>query len=1297
MPMSPTATPLVVVPVRTDALLVNKATCAAGRAWPHYRGWLDYSREFADPQQDSLEETVLDSARDVGAHLHWRLPEALGRGRVDAQAGPEAEVAFPPAPNRWLVLRYHHPDGRPPKDPPDAAGWLVESDYTSSDHRKATSPVRKKLWMGRALDLTASSFQPDNASGRTRLTALGLGADLPTFAVYQPYCRDVFSLQDPLRSGTGGNGSLAKGHLSYLVIGWHTHADDEPCADLPALLDFYGDTAHAARADWPKLSAGRLNWRTPTDLTPETRTVYHGLVMGLYWDPAAGIPTTPRRPGDPRQFVKTALGHDTSDALAALVEQTLPAPPAPEDAPDNRRTAELLHAFHTGQMPAMDRAVGGAQAQRTVLWAALHQAWFTPSPSGLRWHVTHGSATAGPPPTDGQYSTWRPLLAALNTTQAALDQALSDITAARRHVADLWWLHGLGKETSRAPDGFVGQVAKELDPATAGTSAHRLKTMLDRLPAARASVADALAALRKALPRGWDAVPAPTDPYHSPGDPAVLLRGTGQPTGEVRRGTPLPVRTPGQLITTTVRAKRKAADTAYSLDVTAPDPPPLPTRWTDAAKLLPAKDHQTAAVALAKELYLLHALAVFRRREHRLGDGADLDDPALVHVPAGVWPDACRTWQQPWTPVALVWTAHCHPLPYERPRQLSLHRTELWEFDGASRRLRDDDGTRRAVRRHCADKDLSFHHTGRSWLTPLPGFALRGRVDAHQRTFPASDGGKDPRLEELRTQANGWDLQSQTLTGLRAALFRRVPGSARAPLPAALAPLLGAYRNDLWPAPEHSCHQPVQTEHFALVHTAIVDTFGQAVTVVTREGNKHLTDRPYRARSVTPRYAVCEDHGQRFTELPPRLRQPARLLLTPLAHTSVPGGPDEEVDVSSDPLLTAATPIGGWLLARHTGDPGAFTLALYGPRGQALGELARIGPPGKHAVTWRPLPGSSLMDPAAVFDPAFSASYPMPAGFAQALLDVEADAIADGRATPTGKPLRLAALAAAIDASLLHSTPRPPVGTSLAAGHPLALVRLRVHLELDGPPRTDPTWGTAAQGWGGVFATDETTDPAGPGRRWPVRLGTGPDAADGLVGYYTNASADPAPGRTSYETFHTVHPVREPGSYAVTIGTGRNLAVPAVPRSLCVGPGDAAYLTALLDPRLALTAHTDILPATAFRVPPPAVQRTLDRMRLSIPLGPALCRTRLDPAASTDQPGRLTLPAPGAAGHWAFATLEDSPPPASPWHLYDLTRGVSESRLEPAAPDARHGHLTATAGDTPPPAPARIPDETATP
>ncbi|MEU5579228.1 hypothetical protein ABZ791_02070 [Streptomyces huasconensis] len=1283
-------TTALVVPVRLDALSVSRKQVTHD-LW--HRGTLSFGDDYQDPQPAPMDHTTLDAKRAAGVYLHWHLAEALGRGR--APADDTKKVTFPAAPNRWLVVRYHHPDRRGSAELPDVTGWLVHSDYVADKRQSAqhpegaTSPVGRKRWMGRSIDLATSEWNEPSDTG-VRLTVAEAG--VATFATFQPYCRNIFSLHDPLGAADDA-GTLAKGFLSYTAIGWHSRPGDDVLhtEQLQALLDFYGElpagTGPAALAAHLPAVEERLGWALPSvDLSSgEQRSVYQGAVYALPWDPEPTTVPRGNRPHTPKDSVKVAVGHGTADALGALVADSLPADITDEE---RRRIAALARAFHSGQLAAGDTAMD-APTTLALLADAAHGEWFTPTDGGLVWQLTDERPAGKDPMPPEVFERLRQAVARLNVKQHALDQAGGELGAARRLVWDLWWLLGWYEQldvNERPKDFDADKLKKQLkDGGAPPTAAKRLETAQSNVTALGAECDRLAAAVRTQLPTGWSLVAAPREPLYGAGDPAVVLRGIGIPLRDssgkqppLRRETRLLPRPTAKVIgEASVQAMlpqaAAAAASAPDLEVKG-SAARFPAKFSSVTAALKPSGLAGVVEQLVRELHVLHAVTHYYRTKKNITDGTALSGLKKQGLRLGggqELPAESAFWQQPWQPLTLAWRVRCHPLPYELPDKPG---ELLWSYDGGTRTLRRHEDVRKEL---AAREKYGFEVQGRSLLAPLPVYSLRERIKSYLSTYRDTTG-----FADFRGKVGDWDLYGQTLTGLRDALAGRQPRQVRG-VPPLRQPPETAHTAWADTDPKRPLRAPVQAAQVAFRDLVVVDTFGQALRLVHSTGEEP-NDASFRPRvspgtAVTEGYTVTSSDWQRLWQLPPRLPQPSRLNLTLLSHRSRPGA-DREIDPFADPRLTADTPVCGWLVTRgygagDSGDPSRnCRLTVHDPVGVPLGEVLRIGPHDKserHAVGWRPLPDSGLFGPAEVHGAAFAAEHPQLAGFLTELVDKNADDIAAGKSTAGSRPKRFADLCKTVDNGLLATGGRPAgqgVSAALAAGRALALVRLRVHLELDGPLLTDPRWDH-------VLKRAEEIDPC-LNRRWPVRLGVGRDRADGLIGYFTGAGTT-----TSYTTLHTDHGPSAPKSdYCRAIGSGAGVAVPARPRAVAVAPGDAAYVTLLMDPFLALHAHTGLLPVTRVAVPNAGAAHLLEQAPLAVPLGPGLARVISSAdLLSADSPvlplDRLTLPAPTAAGRWSFAAMARDVSVTGPWDHYALSSDATAAQLEPHAPHAHTGFL----------------------
>ncbi|WP_231406134.1 hypothetical protein [Streptomyces clavuligerus] len=1035
-------------------------------------------------------------------------------------------------------------------------------------------------WIGRAVNITAAPFD-----GRTTdtpfLTAVGPG--LPTFSAFQPYNENVFSLHDPLTDLTGPF------LISYTVVGWYS--------------DERWDILRAPSGGGIRDRLAELRWATTDpDLAP-TRSYYAGTSLGLHWDlELAAFPTPDRKPDD-INAIDVAVGHVAPDAATALTPAALGDPEA----------ALLWEAFSYDLLDVLDEDGEGALDQ------ALRRTWFGAEDGGHRWRVVDRPRPPGQrrrQRAERETAAERQWLAGLNRAQSAHDQALRDLAALQRRLYGLWWLDGSRKEK---PDGWAERCAAQLDPADPDSLASGVRTAADGLfgpDGLRSQIpwgdtAEELAARIAEFAEGNIAPDrelqrCPEPPFHSTPDPSIVVRGArlDRPLTDEKD---LPCRTVGETVTGIVIG-----------GAMTPAPPAPPVPRLDG---LPGAD---VLAALLKEFFLLDRAA--------LSDDdleAALGDDSRVQGTLAPW---TRTWEQPWSPLHLIWKTDCHPTPYRSEGE------DHWSFDGTRYRW---DGTG-AV----APSTL----TGRALLNPLLPFNTRSRLAQHIRTHPR---GPVAGLTALREAASEDDELSQRIDGVNLWLAQHAPafnlrtplvdtGLSRVPLSEVPdpGPLDGPPRD----------FRPVRAGQVAFEQLHVIDRFGRSLTVISPDNM--LSYAVKRADSVVPDVPVNEENEYRYVQLPPRLLQPARLRFD---HVSALDD-DRLIEVEDGPAEAAGdTPVCGWLIANRL----SHSLLVHGPDGAALGEIrAVLDTAHRRTTDWDPLPGSPYPQTGADTPGghAFQQALPHLHGFVTGLLD--------------GGPDAFDALLATVDSALSATAPQGE-DTSLAAlvGRPMALLRSRVRLELDGPAMT-------ASSWEEVLSP---TEPEFTGYRWNVRLGAGDIVSDGLAGFFTG---------TDYTTLHTVAEPGTPG-YAVPID-GREIALTARPASGDHPPGgarreeesDTAWLTLLADPWAAVHAVSDILPVARLELPETWVRTPLGRVRLSFRMGPLFAGVREVPGEEGAEPvEHLVMPGPsGRRGTWSWA----EPAPvggggagdgAGDWTTRPLAPPDPPLALTDTTPAARFGFL----------------------
>lgn len=574
---------------------------------------------------------------------------------------------------------------------------------------------------------------------------------------------------------------------------------------------------------------------------------------------------------------------------------------------------------------------------------------------------------------------------------------------------------------------------------------------------------------------------------------------------------------------------------------------------------------------------------------------AGMDIPAL---PAGdvtgplPW-YGTGAWAQPWHPLYLMYEVRYYPVPYPGN----------WAFNGTRY-------TWQATGSPGAQGYRTFR--GRIHLTPHARYNLAGRLREYQRVHPAAP----KQIAELATAAGKLDVISQALDGFTRWISGHAVGVHPHPHGDTVAGLIAGQQHTV-PLPgvpprgstwAESVHGEVRAGQFRFDRLAVVDRFGQACDVIDPLGTGGATDarakRLVPARSCTPATQVVTGATEKtFAELAPRLLQAARLRFEP-------------TDISGGDAGPGTDPVAGWVLPNHL--DGA--LSVFGSRGHGLGEVRRIATGG---LGWDPAPGSVYPTIASL-----AGDYPVLEKF---LTPLAARSHED-----------FVTVLAAIDETLFTVNPLggwDDQTLTVLAGRPLALVTARTWFELAGPPLLDPSW----ERWRHVVdpATGALPRRAFLDYTWQVRLGTLANQDDGLIGYFLNGD---------YPRLHAVHCPAGSPDYLAPIGAGYPL------RLLAGAVPEPAALTLLVDPRVAVHAVTEILPATALTIPASAYERGLRNLRISLRMGPLLAGTTLitDPANPAARIPALAAPRPSTRhGDWQWrqpvsTTAWSDPLPVAP-------------------------------------------------
>ncbi|MGI5335986.1 hypothetical protein ACQEVS_00595 [Streptomyces sp. CA-181903] len=730
------------VPVQVDALVVNDQV-RMGENFARWQANYALTRFRLSPEPPPFGNIDTDFATDPrrnGVYLQWQLPQALTEGGQDH---PDQDVSFPLVPNRWLVVRTH---GAPGAEERDMTAWLVESDHL--DPVTGTSPYAgpdgTPTRIGRRIDLAAGEWTEPGPPGGLFLTAIGSG--VPTFAVYQPYNENVFSLHDTME----GLDPAREWTVGYLVAGWYGDPGADPVA---AAGDALGELL--AEYDWTLGTAPGDAGGRGTPVAPASCGIFHGTVLGLSWHAHGPLPESPRP-----DAVAVALGHNSAHASSVFQQEAEP--------PDAPGLAGLLNLCQRGLLDAADEPDGAFTAAR-----ATFASWFVPTPAGHRWTL---EADPDAPEEERAGARRRArrghaaLLAELNAAQAAHDEAARDLAAARRRVYDLWWAEGLPLVPEFDPDGqlppgaYRGELTTRLRAAEeeAARCEEALAQARRRIPWGRTqgeldtSVADYLGDRAPGFVLKREVLP---DLYRAM-DPVVALRCTEEDQqARLAAEEGLRCRRAGELVrgvyldaerTVLVSAPSNAVPVPRNLPALPASPDGLLPLLTEFHHLDPADAPALARAAGRPET----DVAALRSAMADPGTRADGVPPALGTGP----------WRQAWSPLFFQWEVDYYPIAYADGDAVTDPAAANWEFDGDHYRWNGQGAGR---------TPLTLR--GRQFLTPTPAqtFADALRHAAADRSGPYAD-----LLNTLADQAAGADLIAQTLDGFGDQLQARGPNAA---------------------------------------------------------------------------------------------------------------------------------------------------------------------------------------------------------------------------------------------------------------------------------------------------------------------------------------------------------------------------------------------------------------------------------------------------------------------------------------------------------------------------------------
>ena len=1100
------------------------------------------SRPYDFPPWDQLE---------VGAHLHWAMPDGLTRG-----GGPGAELDFPAAPSRWLVTRIAITGGTT-----SLTSWLVESDaLTTEAPPSGTSAITLPYqpdsaqpptfaYLGRTHDLK-EGWTPARSLGSVRVAdALGTPLSVVTngevgFAAYYPSCRGVFGFWDDLADLTPPRNDPAQ--LAYAVVGWYDQPTEDP---VPP-----GTTVEALQTARGWTLTGSLDTNASDTLAG---SVYTGILQGISWSPDTDYVL-----GQPVQqplTVTAAIGNTTAEALAAYFMG--------RDHPNVPLFETLLDAFQSGLLETFKQPTSDGLA---ALRERLHAQRYAGQHSGTVYSIVAADDT-GPNP--------RELIDLPGRLAADLDQL--NVLQGQADQCDFhadWYRWQLFADWYRI---FI--VDADLQDDAYAVAQQRYAGWAT-LSAAQATLAGAVgrqhAAVVAQLATTMRLRSAPAARFLQPTDPAVVLSAPGLAfpqrygsDGRYDEDGFLVCRTADQLVTA-VSVEQTTLTAAELTAVTAPAGLP----------------NEALMTSVLRETCLLSTTLLANLSRQPVStlqtalETALLGKPQSTYTVTGHLPSPVGVnWWQPdqWYPLFAAWTVHYLPLQPtsvdDQPagyQPTVLNANYTLDADAGGTLTYAPTGGSGSITIDPRTATFTTRYAGSGNLTPTPAQTLASQLSAYLDTHT------DPTLSAVLAELTGGDgFLVAPLNGLTAQLVDaqpgvqlqiRVPtGSDYAQLTQLVAQISGNAPKAGGPVFDNGLFNPLRAGYLKL-ELALVDVFGQQ-------------------RALTIPQLVCADSMTTVIDgdpvpsiayLPPRISQPARLAF----HWLAADGTDTEL-LTANP---AVSPVCGWLLPNHVDG----SLAVYDQAGRPLGILLREHTGGGPAVGWQSAPGD---DRTVNEDLATVMAYQSPP--LRELVTALGAASADF----------FAAMWKAIDAAAATVEPGPvPTDTELAAliGRPVAVVQAAVRLELEGAARLDLSFDSLGN----------DTDAGLTGIELPVVVGDLTKLGDGLIGYFTQAPTThngPAGGYDLTTFYCQAAPL---GAHAgVVPPTQETVTVapsPALDPSGASEPPNLTartrYLLMLVDPRAPVHATTGVLPTLRLPIPSDQSQAVTNSLDLTLFAAPVL-------------------------------------------------------------------------------------------
>ena len=1241
-----------------------------------------------DPEEGMPDPFTAGTPRPAGVHLHWAMPDALLRGRLDQRPdGSPNRLSLPALPDRWVVLRVVLPRGGADVV---ITGWVLEAD------RAIAVPLGSWTEGGAAEGAgpLGVALAPEQLTGT-------VGGSVSWSAVYDAVL-NRFAFHDPLAElDQVAPGGVDEDCAAYLVAGWWSDPRHDPLDAARSngslhevlerlrwrLLYEWGDEQWALQQEKAQFELRKAlglttadRWSSPRPVTgpgapraeraagaapsphvPIDKTflearsltatsafateaaerylapawhlrssLLHGAIYGV---PVRGAPPVDHRPD--AAALSVALGQDDDDVLSAFAS-------APQATAEERRAAErLLAAFTAQKVNRLASADGLVELEEHE-----HAGGFSSLPGG----------SAG---------TDRYLQRVQTGGVGGLDLGRGAVATEATRAAGP--TRRQGAPGSRAASN-VASGTMVFAVGVKPTLIHATEMMINDI--ARSRVGEVLA------PTEARVVNRPAARFTFPGEPLVAIRGAARSLrhGGDGRGSAdgkLTCRWPTHVIEEISGVIPRTRFVASLGNGSVP--PEVVTLAREVVLHDPYHDEWVARAVTppgangSAILGRLKAESVLRFGRDGTYDGATVAlQPRATRTPGrrgraaaarvepglrlqqtmiadeirkfslykGVDPDlvGVTTWAQPWVPMWLEWEVTVEGLD---PPTLEAWRLGTIDLEPGGDAIAGDTTTLRGRSLLTTGAATTLHSAIADWLK------AEDALDAVEAGLV--DEATEDALRQLNEAVRHLDVVTAALDGVRTQLLGfPVSDGLRRPNDS------GTVTN---PAPVRA-PRGLLAGCITLTRARLLDAFGRTLEVPLGE-----VVAPTRASLATRPGALA---------LAPRLLRPARWQFRLVDAATAVGTEGVEARVDQVEPVLQVNPVAGFVMPDHLDE----SLELFGADGAPIGEL--LHEPVSGGVMWEIAAGRegpADAGPHYGLSPAQHALGSFAAGL------VAADAAAR-RGAPlaadAGPESALSAMLRAIDTTLWTVDSFAALGSEHVAGlvgRPIAVVRAQLRLELQPPDDVDLSDPERATEWA---ATENAVARYG----FPVRIGELTRSDDGVLGFFVD---------DDYSRFRLVDKAiagsapeagRSRGQLGLYAGTSGLPATTPIDHPYIAGSDDADTLTLHVGQTVTLTLFmhpagkasltSGLLPRKALALARDWVGRGLAAVAPSLRTGPVLVETDLDPE------GQVRLPKVSVFGKDQNFLWRDTP---ATWRT-DAILAATQTALLPDAPaELREGWI----------------------